>query len=445
MRGRFRWKRVGAPVSERSATADTGEPAERGDQSTISSIHIPSVHRYRRGIGRHREELEEFLRDFSKFFFGVIPVLLMAGACSTAAGPSKTVTTLAPRAWPSALRIVLGGRHAPTNDTFEVFTCAVPLTTTDPIYGRLTLRLALTPAQLVIKLNDTVTPYFEALSHGRYHPRFTAGSTLSMKDDETHDHCVERAVDKSAPDASGVMVIATAEHLSTEAGGWGRPGTTCAAEFCPAARTRRALYVGASDFHVDWGPVPAVDLTEHEMGHTLGLPHSGDPSSSNQHDSALDLMSNSASPRDVDRARRNGPDTLAINRVALGWLSARDLVVASRDGGTFTLSPSTGARGLRLLVLPLASDSFLTVEYLTADGFNDFLPSPGLAVHKVDQPALACGDCAGSQRVQTTLGGAAPHLQLLSTQGSSWVLNGWKVTVGKLGATVQVEVRPSDG
>jgi hypothetical protein len=38
----FRWKGGGAPVSVRSATTDTGEPAERGDQSTFSSIHNPS-------------------------------------------------------------------------------------------------------------------------------------------------------------------------------------------------------------------------------------------------------------------------------------------------------------------------------------------------------------------------------------------------------------------
>jgi hypothetical protein len=109
-----------------------------------------------------------------------------------------------------------------------------------------------------------------------------------------------------------------------------------------------------------------------------------------------------------------------------------------------------------MVVLPLPDDSFLTVEYLTADGFNEFLPAAGVAVHRIDQSAAACsrGDdtgsvpassCAGVQRVQATLGSATPHLQLLATAGASWHLNGWTITAGVPGSTMQVEVRPTDG
>ena len=162
-------------------------------------------------------------------------------------------------------------------------------------------------------------------------------------------------------------------------------------------------------------------------------------------------MSNSASPREVNPDRRNGPDTIAINRLALGWLSVNDVYVAGDRGGDFTLSPSTGARGKRLLVLPTDRDSFVTVEYLTADGFNDFLPSAGLAVHLVDQPPAVCdtsaadGLCTADNRTQTTLGGSAPHLELLSSPGSTWVIQGWSITVSQVGATAQVEVHPTNG
>jgi hypothetical protein len=334
--------------------------------------------------------------------------------------------------------------------------CTVPLSTTDPIYGTLPLRLALTPVDIARKLNGTVTAYFGALSHGLYHPTFIAGTTFEMSPEETHDHCVERAIDASAEKTSVVMVVSNAEHLADQSGGWGRVGSPCSAEFCSARQTRRALYIGASDFHPSWGPTPAVDLTEHELGHTLGLPHSGDPDSTNQHASDIDLMSNSAAPRTTRPDTRNGPDTLAINRLALGWLPVGAIAVAAPGGATFALSPSTGVTGLRMVVLPLPDDSFLTVEYLTADGFNEFLPAAGVAVHRIDQSASACtqGDdtgtvpaesCTGVRRVQTTLGSAAPHLQLLATDGASWRVNGWTITAGAPGSTMQVEVRPTDG
>lgn len=447
---------VVAPVSVRSATTDTGEPAERGDQSTISSIHIPSVHRCKRGIGGWSEQLEEFLKYFLKFFS--VPICLLfvvsCGGVSTRLLPPDG--TVAQTGWPRALRLLLGTQLAPTADVIEVAVCKVPLSTTDPIYGQLPLRLTLTPADLASKLNTTVTAYFEALSHGLYHPTFIAGATLEMSSDETHDHCVERAIDTSAQQTSVVMVVGNAEHLADQSGGWGRVGLPCSARFCSALKTRRALYVGASDFHPSWGATPAVDLTEHEIGHTLGLPHSGDPDSANQHASDIDLMSNSAAPRTTRPDSRNGPDTLAINRVVLGWLPVSAITVAAPGGATFVLSPSTGSTGLRMVVLPVRDGSFLTVEYLTADGFNEFLPTAGVAVHRIDQGAAACthGDdagsepaesCIGVQRVQETLGSAAPHLQLLATNGDSWQLNGWTITVGTPGSTMQVEVRPADG
>ena len=129
--------------------------------------------------------------------------------------------------------------------------------------------------------------------------------------------CVDGALDRSSADADTVLAVADAEHAADQPGGWGRPGTwpTCDGT-CPASTTLRAAYVGASDFHPDWGPVPLLDLIEHELGHTLGLPHSGSPASGgDQYLSALDVMSNSAAPRDVDPARRDAPDTIAVDRL----------------------------------------------------------------------------------------------------------------------------------
>ena len=384
---------------------------------------------------------------------------LIAAGCGTDQPPS---TISADRA-PVGLQRILGTRPPLAEDTFQVFVCDVPLDTTDPNFGDLPLRLSLDPATIANQMDVSVRPYFEQLSGDRYRPQFRAGDILAMTADETHDQCVERALDATDDDVTTAMVVANAENISTAAGGWGRPGEPCWFGLCPAAETRRAFFVGGSDFHPDWGDVPLLDLIEHEIGHTLDLPHSGDGATSeNQHASALDVMSNSAAPRelaeaadgaptDLSTVRKNGQDTLAINRLALGWLPADDISIVSTHGGRFNLSPSFGPAGLRLLVLPVHDETFLTVEYLTATGLDDFLPESGLAVHRIDQTSAACarasGDsapCTGVKRAQITLGSPAPHVDLLDQVGDSWDLDGWSIEVVSVGDLLEVEVRPTE-
>ncbi|HEY4332157.1 MAG TPA: hypothetical protein VGM78_06295, partial [Ilumatobacteraceae bacterium] len=276
-----------------------------------------------------------------------------------------------------------------------------------------------------------------------------AGTTLAMTSTESHEQCESDALDASASVATVVLVVATAEDLSTEPGGAGQAGAPCAHDPCPARTTRRAAYVGASDFYPDSATPPLLDLIEHEIGHTLDLPHSGDPTV-DQHSSALDVMSNSAAPRDVQPQRRNAQDTIAINRLTLGWLPRSAVAAASQGGGAFDLEPSTGSAGLRLLVLPVDTDAFLTVEYLPRSGFDDFLPAGGIAVHLIDQSPAACGHptgspCTGIDRAQTTLGSAIPHLDLLHVAQQSWSLDGWKITLDSIAAAARVDVSATGG
>lgn len=447
---------AGTSVPVASATTGTDDSAESDVRPSVPSTHVPPVHRCGRCIERCRHELEQFLRSVCRIgsLFAVFAIALLAvPACSD----DDPINTAGPTANTKALDQIISGRPAPTDDLFEVFVCEVPLDTTDPNFGDLELRLALSPADIADAMNDNVTPYFGDMTFGQYRPHFIAGTTLSMTTTETHTECVERAVDESGTASAAVMVVADAENIATAPGGWGRPGSDCATDFCAAGETRRAFYVGASDFHPDWGPVPLLDLIEHEIGHTLGLPHSGDGSvGENPHSSALDVMSNSAAPRDLAAAntsgtnestvRRNGQNTLAINRVALGWLALDDVVVADA-GGRFDLAPSTGATGRRLLILAIDDESFLTVEYLVADGLNDFLPESGLAVHRIEQAPAACarpaGDtkpCTGVDRVQRTVGSVSPHLDLLDKVGDSTAQDGWVITITGIGKQVGVEV-----
>ena len=307
------------------------------------------------------------------------------------------------------------------DDPWDVFVCHVPANSQSLVYAGLPLRLPLTPDELAGVLNAKVSAYFDALSHGAYRPRFSAAGEVTIAANEEPQACVDTALAADRGNAHGVIAIADAEHNTTVPGGFANPGSACADPPCLATMTRRSAYVGAADFNPKWAGQPPMDLVEHEIGHALGWPHSGfDESRSEPEQSALDVMSNSAAPRDVHPTRRDAPDTLAINRLSAGWLPMSAVHVVSSEGDTVELSASTGRSGTRLAVIGLDDHRFITVELLTADGFDDHLPASGIAVHLVDG--------AGTNRSQTSLIGVAPYTDLL-TAGETLTSNGWAVSV----------------
>jgi hypothetical protein len=307
------------------------------------------------------------------------------------------------------------------DDPWDVFVCHVPADSRSAVYSGLPLRLPLTPEALSAILNEKVSAYFDTLSHGDYRPIFSAAGEVKIAATDEPQACLDMALTADRGTAHGVIAIADAEHNVSEPGGFANPGSACAGPSCPASTTRRSAYVGAADFSPQWGADPPMDLVEHELGHALGWPHSGfDVSQTDPEQSALDVMSNSAAPRDVHPGRRDAPDTLAINRLSAGWLPTSAVRVVAPSGGTVELAPSTGQTGTRLAVIALDEHRFITVELLTADGFDDHLPASGVAVHLIDG--------AGTTRTQTPLVGLAPYADLL-TLGETLKSNGWSVSV----------------
>ncbi|MDO8364715.1 MAG: hypothetical protein Q7V88_17625 [Actinomycetota bacterium] len=310
------------------------------------------------------------------------------------------------------------------DDTFEVWVCHVPADSTAAIYGGLPLRLALTPAGAAATFTARVTPYYDALSGGRYRPVFVAGGEVAMAAGDEPQACVDAAIAGAGDATRAIIAVADAEHAAGQVGGFGSGGDPCPAQPpCAVGASRRSAYVGASDFNPRWGEVPPMDLVQHEIGHTLGWVHSG-VDSDGGYLSALDVMSNSAAPRDIDPQRLDAPGTLAVNRLLAGWLGPESAWVAPAAGGTIVLAPSAGAGVTRLAVVALGDDTFLTIELLVAAGPDGHLPADGIAVHRVQV-------ADGLVQPIEPLVGSPPFTDLLQP-GESLDAEGWHVEVAEV-------------
>jgi len=331
---------------------------------------------------------------------------------------------------------LIGGLERPRidRDVIEVWACRVPTDSTSDLYASLPLRVDLNVDQLAQQFNAGVAPYFNAISHRLYAQEFVGGGEVVLGPYDDYVSCVEQAFERSSPSATVILAVADAQHNEQAPGGFAHRGRGCAdtsvAE-CPASESRRYAYVGAADFTDAWGGRPPLDLVEHELGHTLGWQHSGVDFHSGAYLSALDVMSDSASPRAVDPDVRHAPDTIGVQRLVAGWL--RDIEVAVVEGqASFTLSPSTewledlesAAIGTRLLVLPVDELTFLTVEVLVPSGYNAHLPSAGIAVHRVTRDLEDRSLLTVIQPI--TASGMPPFTDLLQSNGSISV-DGWRI------------------
>ena len=287
-------------------------------------------------------------------------------------------------------------------DPWEVVMCQIPRDTTDPIFAPDNERLNLSSADIVDELSPVVD-YFLRWSGGRYSPRFIAAEGVSVLADEKSDLCVERALEQASDTTRGVLVIANAQHTATAVGGWGRPGAPCV-QNCSARLTRRAVYVGASDFMPFWKGDPPLDLIQHELGHALDWPHSStsvDNFGSGVYDSDVDVMSNSAAPRDFNSEARNAPGPLAINMYLARWLDDRNIEVIEKGTKAINLvatNTDPAIDGLRLILVPMDVQTVISVEVLAATGDNRHLLSDRVVIHQVD----LAGE-TGFERRQTVL------------------------------------------
>jgi hypothetical protein len=312
--------------------------------------------------------------------------------------------------------------------------CEIPVKTTNINFAPLPDRLSVSTSDIVAAIGP-VREYFERWSGGRYAMTFVPGDTVAIGVEEDAQACVEGALESSSQGATGVVVIADAPHRDDVPGGWAQPGIGCPNpnQTCTAKLSRRAVYLGGADFFTlssreDPSSVP-LDLLEHEIGHALGWAHSfrsEETLSSKRspvgrlhvqgYDSSLDVMSNSAAPRELNPLRQHGPGVLGIHRVIAGWSEPGDVQVIgsiTAEATRFSLVPSDAGQQSDwpfLLVIDLGDDAAVTIEFIMNRGDNDHLMASGIAVHRVEWGAKVCDVpgsdnlCLGVDRRVTLLG-----------------------------------------
>ena len=275
--------------------------------------------------------------------------------------------------------------------------------------------LKVDPARLVEQFEAVALPYFAWLSNNRYRLEFVEGDTVTVADYEECRAAVRKRIDahnriEPKDEFTGFIVMTDTERLGPKGDvvttgkathgycNLDGNGNRCISPVNDRYAVLRSNKVSSPNAHND--KIHEKTLV-HEMGHMLGFPHSfsGDipvGKSLREYDNPMDIMSGGLT---------NSFGTPAINRYAAGWLSHKQVRVHPADfrsGAVYDLVP-IGQPGLQMLVLPVRTGAFYTLEARAKSERDSGIPRPGVEVYFIDQ-----FDCEATRKglygICTTMG-----------------------------------------
>jgi hypothetical protein len=265
----------------------------------------------------------------------------------------------------------------------------VPLASTHDDYASSSERVDVDPAAVAAWAQAEAATDFLLVSGGRYRMIFEVGGRLTLAPTDGQSDCLTQA--RQLTTSPFTNVLATDTYLAGDRHGFATPGDMYAdprhAQDLLAEApvdSGRGAYVSsrAVGGHIASEPLPG--LLVHEMGHTLGWPHSY-TGHHDEYDNPLDVMSVfGGRPRALFA-------TLAVNRLAAGWLDPHQVHVHRTGTSDVTLWPALEG-DTQLALVPSVADPrvMLTLEARTSAGFGTRERLSGVAVHVVDQTTQPC-------------------------------------------------------
>jgi M6 family metalloprotease-like protein len=132
-------------------------------------------------------------------------------------------------------------------------------------------------------------------------------------------------------------------------------------------------------------PPRGVGFVSHEVGHSLGLPHSGGPYG-RTYDSKWDVMSSAHAYLDLGTQKTYGATTVAYHKLLLEWIPVSRTFVPTAPVSSVTIErmAQPGPSNFQTAVVPIrGTPDYYTIESRRRIGYDALIPLEGVIIHHV--------------------------------------------------------------